>query len=386
MRPLLKLLAAIATVFTLTATVALTLLAARIGAVAGKARPEPQAIKLADLVKNGPGDNLHVSLNDFSFGAPIADQFSDDWTGAWVPLYPGHRSDGTPPALYFSRRTKSRAELDEILKQETLNALVASSITDSALKFEPAAAVYTAFPKLDPQKTVVLTEPELALPGAAVLPAQRWFDPVISYIAWAAALGMLGVGILCAYTSYRLNRISREEAENPPPPKLAALSDPSMISVHRFTLEQSQFAIFALGLAMIVMFIIGCVLIPVAIDMARANEQGGALLMGAIGIFMPAGGVVLAIKLYVDYGGTIREVAVLNGGLRWLRKNRVYNSSWGDIKSVFKKDLIYVGIGGGPQRGHEHTLTLRLNDGRVLNFNSDTLEDYDQFAEAVLSF
>src|SRR5436309_704210 len=114
MRPLLRLLAAAATVVTLSTTILLTLLAARIGAVAGKARPQPQAITLADLIKNGPGDNLHVALGDFSFGAPVANPFADRWEGAWVPLYAGRRTDGTPPALLYARRTKSRAELDEI--------------------------------------------------------------------------------------------------------------------------------------------------------------------------------------------------------------------------------------------------------------------------------
>jgi hypothetical protein len=385
MLPLLRILVGLATVVTLAATLLLTFLATRVGAVAGKARPEPQQIKLADLLKGGPGDNLHVTLTNFSFGAPIADPFADHWEGAWVPLYAGRRTDGAPPALFYSRRTKSRAELDEILKQETANFLVASSLTDPALKFEPAAQVYTAFPKVDPQKTVVLTEPVLGLSGNHVLGPERWFDPDTSRLCWAAAIGSLLTGIVCVYASYRMHKRAQEEAEERAknPPKIVSPEDPNVLSVHRFTLERSTFPMIAFGLAMIAMAIIGGVILTVAVDMWQANNEGGVILMGSIGACMVGGFVVLGIKLLKDYCLTIREIAVMNQGIRWLRNNRTYNTPWTEIKSVFKKDLAYVSVGSNMRRGSVHTLTMRLNDGRVLRFNRETLEDYDKFCENV---
>src|SRR5262249_61260016 len=100
MRPFFKLLVALATVTTLTATLLLTLFATRVGAVAGKARPEPQPIKLGDLVKDGPRDNLHVTLTWFTFGAPIEDKIADEWDGARGPIYTSRRTDGAPPAPF----------------------------------------------------------------------------------------------------------------------------------------------------------------------------------------------------------------------------------------------------------------------------------------------
>jgi hypothetical protein len=380
---LMKFLAGIGTVVTLSSTLVLTVLAARVGSVAGKAQPQPQQITLAQLVENGPGDNLYVTLTDFSFGAPVVDQFADEWPGAWVPLYVGHRTNGTPPALYYSRRTRNRAELDEFLKKESFNALVVSALNDSALKFEPAAKVYTAHPKLDPQKTLILTEPVLGLGGDRELPPERWFNRTTSYAAWGLSLGMLMAGILCAITSYRLNRRSQEMDDEPPPPapsKTVEPNDANVISVHHFTLERAYFVIGALTLAMVCMFVIGGVLLQVAVRLAL-QKSGGAPMIAILGFLMAAGAVGLGIKLLLDYYLAIREVAILEDGIRWLRWKKTHFAAWTDVRSVFKKDLTY--LRNGVRSGRVHTIMLCLYNGQTLRFSHETLEDYDLFADRV---
>ena len=50
---------------------ALGVLSLQINIVAGKALPEPQSLRLAELVKEGAGENIHVALSDFTAGKPV---------------------------------------------------------------------------------------------------------------------------------------------------------------------------------------------------------------------------------------------------------------------------------------------------------------------------
>src|SRR5579871_4042788 len=51
--------------------------------------PEPQEIRAADLAANGPGDNVHVKVTDFTLGAGYTiTQRWGKWTCVWIPLFP----------------------------------------------------------------------------------------------------------------------------------------------------------------------------------------------------------------------------------------------------------------------------------------------------------
>src|SRR5437879_4271684 len=80
---------------------ALGVLSLQINIVAGKALPEPQSLRLAELVKEGAGENIHVALSDFTAGKPVIIEEKDGgWKAVWVPLYPGPRvRNGTPPTF-----------------------------------------------------------------------------------------------------------------------------------------------------------------------------------------------------------------------------------------------------------------------------------------------
>src|SRR5262249_4007369 len=145
-----------------------------------------QPLRLADLVKHGAGDNLHVRLSEFSFGTPIVEKARGQVDGAWIPLFaPGRRAkDATPVALFYARRVKGQAELDDLLKTTTFVPLVASPLPRKHQNMSPSPALYASYPKLDPKKTPVLTEPVLDIPGYA-LPAEHWFNPNLSYMLWA---------------------------------------------------------------------------------------------------------------------------------------------------------------------------------------------------------
>src|SRR5262249_43546858 len=73
----------------------------QLDSVASSAKPEPHAMRLAELAKDGPGDNVHVELSSFTFGKPVIQEDKNGkWSAVWLPLYSGRPSKGqTPPAL-----------------------------------------------------------------------------------------------------------------------------------------------------------------------------------------------------------------------------------------------------------------------------------------------
>ncbi len=55
----------------------------------------PKDISFAELARNGPGDNVHVTVHDFEFGENyIYEEKKGSWSRVWIPMFPpGERGE-----------------------------------------------------------------------------------------------------------------------------------------------------------------------------------------------------------------------------------------------------------------------------------------------------
>ena len=73
----------------------------------------PQEITAADLIKNGPGDNRHVTITDFEPGGYVVESKNGTWTEVWIALFP---SGGPEDKIELVISTKSVGN-DGMLRQ-----------------------------------------------------------------------------------------------------------------------------------------------------------------------------------------------------------------------------------------------------------------------------
>jgi len=106
--------------------------------LAAAAKPTPQKISLADLIANGPGDNIHLQLTDVDL---LADQTVIEtesqnlgearWTYAWIPAVPAQSlGRGNVRIIVGTNRANNDAELASFARQTTLQGLIVNE-TDS---------------------------------------------------------------------------------------------------------------------------------------------------------------------------------------------------------------------------------------------------------------
>src|SRR5690349_8255999 len=92
--------------------------ARQVGWLTEKAQATPQALRVADLIAQGPGDNLHVELTDLAFGKPVV--VDDGVLGkvTWIPIAPAGDAESSPPVVILrTRLARDQAQLDELLRR-----------------------------------------------------------------------------------------------------------------------------------------------------------------------------------------------------------------------------------------------------------------------------
>jgi hypothetical protein len=135
--------------------------------LADRARPEPQVLRLEQLIANGPGDNVHVEITEFDFGAGyVVEEENGSWKEVWIPVYPapgGVRNAADPPRSPFRVVAKlgkpnSTAELDQYCGQTTrLRGLIPS---DSGLgaSSDIGQKLTNMYPGTDVTRCIILEE------------------------------------------------------------------------------------------------------------------------------------------------------------------------------------------------------------------------------------
>jgi hypothetical protein len=122
----------------------------------------PQSLTAEQLLDKGPGKNIHVELQQFSFGAQVIEKNSiGDWEHVWLVLKPA-----TAPAkgkyttiVLRSSKVKDQGQLDELRKQTTLDAVVTSPLSDGMpIKVVPSETFLKANSKLDVSRTLFLND------------------------------------------------------------------------------------------------------------------------------------------------------------------------------------------------------------------------------------
>jgi len=106
----------------------------------GRSRAEPQTISCQQLIKNGPGDNLHMVLTDFVLMPEyVYETAVGKWSGAWAPALPrGVLEERVAAALHVAP-----SELATVSPEDRDTALAKLNPADFNFK------IIVSFPKAD---------------------------------------------------------------------------------------------------------------------------------------------------------------------------------------------------------------------------------------------
>jgi len=162
------------------------------------AQATPQPLTLAHLLEKGPGDNLNVQLERFTFGQPVIEEGPEDYECVWLVLKPtGHVP--SPDKLKYQAAVlragtvRDRPALDALLKQPTVTALVTSPLNDGLpIAVKPTETFLKSQPKFEQSKTVLLNDKlQIDIPFGPDLKDGAVFDS-----RWGTALLAGGI-VLC---------------------------------------------------------------------------------------------------------------------------------------------------------------------------------------------
>lgn len=97
-------------------------------------KPQPQVMKVADLGRKGPGDNIHVKITDFEFGKHYMTRSKGgNWIDVCLAAFPKGKG-GDPKALKVVVRTgrvPNEVALRDFSKKAEIEGVVVNSIYES---------------------------------------------------------------------------------------------------------------------------------------------------------------------------------------------------------------------------------------------------------------
>jgi hypothetical protein len=94
-------------------------------------KPEPHVLSVADLGKNGPGENIHVKITDFEFGENFAyKEKGGSWTALCLAAFPkGKRNDAKALRVVVrTTRVRNEQELRDFKTRPEIQGVVVNSI------------------------------------------------------------------------------------------------------------------------------------------------------------------------------------------------------------------------------------------------------------------
>ena len=170
--------------------------------LSGVAQPQPQALTVAELIEQGPGENAHIQLGDFllwDFEFVYVGEAEDKpWDSIWVPVVPlggeAHRDllaqvreDGSIAGeipipddiriLLKSSSVKNLAQLEEFGARDVVSGMVINEI--EKLPKTEARLLSESYPDIDFRRCWIFEEGRTPAGGQTIA-------------------GMLGGGLACA--------------------------------------------------------------------------------------------------------------------------------------------------------------------------------------------
>lgn len=178
----------------------LAVLGAQAQAIAAVAHPTPLSLTVAQLLEKGADDNLHVELKQFTFGRPVVEKDGKRWLGVWLVLQPAGRTPRSGHATYtaavlWTPRIQDQDQLDDLLRQTTVNGLVTTPLKDSSLKVQPTHAFRKANPGLDSSRVAFVTDQmEINVPPNLSISEPALFDAGQASAMWYGGIMLCVLG------------------------------------------------------------------------------------------------------------------------------------------------------------------------------------------------
>jgi hypothetical protein len=178
--------------------------------LASLASPTPQKITLQQLIDNGPGDNIHVTVTQLQFGLDwVYEEKNQRWERVWIPIYPDRNAE-LRKEFHVIVRTSDTPDEDtanQFCQQTELTGLIVNSIHQ--LRSPEIIVLEQGFPNIDASQILVLdTSRKLSSPRALAL-------------LWQLTLSLPFAAIVIALTWLI---IRRWQSQNIPPPTTTASS------------------------------------------------------------------------------------------------------------------------------------------------------------------
>jgi hypothetical protein len=357
--------------------------------VASRAEPAPQALSLAELIDKGPGDNLHVELTGFTFGAPVIEKNGEYWSRVWLPLVPVGQKKGAPKQHVFfdGVHIRSQSQLDDLLKQDHLDVLVASSMHPLSLwKVHPSDEMKKVIAKLPAAKVLYLAEPDFAIGEVCTLPPSIVFAWTTAQIVTGVAAWLLGGSAFCLLLAMygRTGKVktgAMDQTGTDREYERGRLAVENPLSVHSFTFWDClmRASVFFRGAA--VALVLSLIALPlVLVVLAKANLIGAIVILVISFALLICSYAGIRKALQMTCGG-VSEIAVCPSGLRWKIGNRQEMALWSDIGSVKVQE--YVTTVRGVRKDWYAWCLIWFRLGGALHLWSDALSNFVGFINAV---
>lgn len=148
----------------------------------------PHEIALTDLIKNGPGDNRHVTITNFVAAGYVTEQTQrGTWKEVWIALFPAGVPEEEIKAVYSSKSIKSDAMLQQFVAQRKLTGMCTKTLrTGWGATLGPEMVKANGGAKLNAAWSIH----ELRNPPSAAFVKYVF---VASYAAFTAALAIAGI-------------------------------------------------------------------------------------------------------------------------------------------------------------------------------------------------
>ena len=119
--------------------------------VATKSKPEPQVLTCAELIANGPRDNLHVRVTDYQMrlDAFVVSDLGPRWEDAYIPLVPlgAGPSSKAFRVILSTNEAHTESELVALKEQAQIQGMIINSI--ASLDLQTRRLLQDAYPQVD---------------------------------------------------------------------------------------------------------------------------------------------------------------------------------------------------------------------------------------------
>jgi len=120
----------------------------------------PQRVQHDDLVVRGPGDNIHVTITDFTFArGHVVEEDDGTWKRVWIPMNPARVAGlNDRRVVVRTNNIRSKADLEEFYRREEVTGIV---VKDTELyNYERNELLRERNRGYDPDRVLILAEGE----------------------------------------------------------------------------------------------------------------------------------------------------------------------------------------------------------------------------------